>query len=278
MGVVLLGIILHILLGSADVANSFSLRLFCWTLLGLAAAAFVYRTLLPRLFIRKFHYRIKMVTTPAKGVTRIVMEPVGRPMPFTSGQFVFVSFRLRGFPREWHPFSISSNSADYGLALTVKALGSYTTRLTSIGKAMNGTDVWIEGAYGRFAFKNFSYKRQVWVAGGIGITPFLSMIPEVTRDYQVDLYYSVKSADELMDWRFLQHIANSSEGNVRVIPIITDHDGFLTGKKITELSGQLAGCDILLCGPPPMMHALTAQLRAQGVAKKHIHSEEFAMS
>jgi predicted ferric reductase len=278
MGLVLIGIILHVILGSPDVTANVYLRDYMWGLFIVTSLAFLYRSIFPGLLIRRYKYVIQSVTQPAKGVVRITMMPKRRRLEFVSGQFIFVSFRTEGFSHEFHPFSISSNSAEEGLSITVKALGKYTGTLAKLAPGMAGMDVWIEGAYGKFSFRNFTASRQIWVAGGIGITPFLSMAPDVKAGYQVDLYYSVKSFDEMIDWPHLDQLAHQSEGAVRVIPFITDRDGFLSGKRIAEISGDLSKADVLMCGPPPMMHALTDQLKSLGVAKKHIHSEEFSMS
>jgi predicted ferric reductase len=278
LGLVLFGIILHVLLGVNDIAAYFPLRAFCWVLLGLASAAFIYRTLLPWLFVKRYNYTISNVTTPSKGVIRITMQPQGRALRFTSGQFIFVSFRAAHFSHEWHPFSISSNSHDQGLTITVKSLGAYTGNLVKLAPSMVGTPVGIEGAYGRFSFGNFVRKRQIWVAGGIGVTPFLSMMADVQPGYSVDFYYSVKTAEELLDWPLMYEISARSQGAVRVIPVITDRDGYLSAERIAQFSGDLRQSDILLCGPPPMMHALHDGLAKLGLRKSQIHSEEFAMS
>jgi predicted ferric reductase len=278
LGLVLLGIILHVLLGVNDIANNFSLRLFCWLLMGFASAAFIYRTLLPWLFVKRYNYTISNVTTPSKGIVRITMQPQGRALSFTSGQFIFVSFRAMKFSHEWHPFSISSNSHEQGLTITVKGLGAYTSNLVKLAPSMVGTIVGIEGAYGRFSFGNFAHRRQIWVAGGIGVTPFLSMLADVQPGYNVDFYYSVKTAEELLDWPLMNDISTRSQGAVRVIPVITDRDGFLSAERIAQFSGDLKQSDILLCGPPPMMHALHDGFAKLGLRKSQIHSEEFAMS
>jgi predicted ferric reductase len=277
-GLVLLGMIVHVLLASQDVTAFWPLAVVCWALFGAASLIFVGRTLLPRLFVRRYRYRIAMAHTIEPGVTRIVMQPLGKALTFTSGQFIFASFKAPGFSSEWHPFSITSNSRDEGIAITVKAIGEYSQTLTETAASMKNSEVIIEGAYGRFDFRSFRNKKQVWVAGGIGITPFLSMIDDIEAGYTVDLYYSVKSADEIINWSFLQDAAQRSPGAVQVIPIIVDRDGFLTAKKIQDWSGDLTATDFLFCGPPPMMHALREQLRGVGVRNSRIHSEEFSIT
>jgi predicted ferric reductase len=114
-------------------------------------------------------------------------------------------------------------------------------------------------------------RRQIWIGGGIGITPFLSMARSVSRGggYDVDLYYCIAHAGEAY---FLEDL----EEHVRVITVQEDRDGFLTADKIAETSGPLGGdTDYLLCGPPGMMQALRSQLQAAGVPAKRVHAEDF---
>jgi predicted ferric reductase len=278
LGLAFLGIGLHVILINSDVSRSGFLKWYLWGLIGLGAAAFVYRTILPRFFVRHYDYEVANVAEPAKGVVKITMVPKNKRLDFKAGQFVFVSFRDEGISHEWHPFSISSNQVDEGLIITVKALGGYTKTLASIANGLVGQDVFLEGAYGRFSFRNFHAKRQVWIAGGIGITPFLSMMRDVKPDYKVDLYYSVKNEDELIDWEHISEMVEKSNGALRVILILADKVGFLDSKKITEHSGDIKDAEVLLCGPPPMMHSLNGQINKLGVPKNRIHSEEFAMS
>ena len=278
LGLAFLFIGLHVIYISGDITSNRMLKNYLLALIAIAAICFVYRTLLPRFFARRYAYRISNVEQLKSGEVRITMMPQNRRLDFKSGQFIFVSFRFRGFSHEWHPFSISSNSAGSGLAITVKNLGQYTGSLIKSSSAMVGSDVWIEGAYGRFSFRNFHSTRQIWVAGGIGITPFLSMVPDVKPNYLVDLYYSVKNPNELIDYPQIEQWCKASSGALRVIPVITDRDGFLTADKIKQYSGDMSTCDILLCGPPPMMHALRGQFKQSGVKNHQIHSEEFSMS
>jgi ferredoxin-NADP reductase len=104
------------------------------------------------------------------------------------------------------------------------------------------------------------------------------MMADVQPGYSVDFYYSVKTAEELLDWPLMYEISARSQGAVRVIPVITDRDGYLSAERIAQFSGDLRQSDILLCGPPPMMHALHDGLAKLGLRKSQIHSEEFAMS
>ena len=151
------------------------------------------------------------------------MSPVNQKMDYKPGQFVFIRFLLSGvkeLPSEWHPFSISSAPGEDKLAISVKALGDYTNALP---KLKQGCIVEIEGAYGKFTYTNFKNRDQIWIAGGIGVTPFTSMAKSLPDDgYSIDLYYSVKSETELVDWEILSGIAQAKKGKFRLIPFVAD--------------------------------------------------------
>ncbi|MFT6919241.1 MAG: putative ferric reductase [Cognaticolwellia sp.] len=126
-----------------------------------------------------------------------------------AGQFSFVTFDKAEGP---HPFTISSAwNNDARIEFLIQGLGDYTKTLPSILKA--GDKVEIEGPYGEFDFSN-GKPRQIWVAGGIGITPFIARIEALAvkkTDKQtsegIDLFYCTNEPDE----SFINALKNSSE-------------------------------------------------------------------
>ncbi len=275
---------LHVLFIFSDSSRSSALKYYVLSIAALGIIAWVYKTLMGRILIRKYKYTVEDVSRAGGGVVHLLMKPNGLKMDFRSGQFVFIRFinsGVAGLGKEWHPFSLSSAPKDEKLRLSVKALGDYTNQLVKIKP---GTIAEIEGAYGRFNHRHYKNKNQVWIAGGIGITPFLSMArdfdAQADSDYHVDLYYSVKTKSELVDWALLANEAKIRQNNFRLIPYIADQHGnkFLTAEMVAKTSGNIRTKDIYICGPPAMMKSLRSQFRAKGVPGKNIHSEEFAMS
>ncbi len=270
---------LHVLFINSDTSTNPALKWYILSLTAIGIIAFVYKTLVGNIFIRRYKYIIEDVKTVAGNVTQVRMKPPSHMLSFTAGQFIFVRFHQPGSPvsREWHPFTISSSPKDELLEISVKSLGDYTKTLAALSP---GTVAEVEGAYGRFGYRNFSSRDQIWIAGGIGITPFLSMIKDLpAQGHKVDLYYAVKTESELIDWDKLGQHAGARFKEVRVIPFIGDkQQGHLDMSFIEQTSGALKGKDFFICGPPPMMQGLRKQLHDRGIPGTSIHTEEFGMS
>lgn len=233
-----------------------------------AAAAWVYRSVLGRRVAPRHHYTVAAMVPVSDRVTEVVLDPVDHNIDFEPGQFAFLSLGAPAHDTRPHPFSLTSRPGDEQLRFVVKGLGDHTRELAKIPA---GTSARVEGPYGSLSHRRMASRRQIWIGGGIGITPFLSMARSIRDDegYDVDLYYCVAHAGETY---FLDDLAE----HVNVIVIQEDRDGFLTAERIANQRGQLAAdADYLLCGPPGMMHALRSQLEAAGVPPSRIHAEDF---
>ena len=272
--------VIHILFEPNTITDNPFVKWYLIVFMFVGLFAFVYRTLLPNIFVRRYLYMIQDVTQKATGVMQITLKPQNKIMKFQAGQFVFISFHADGLSTEWHPFTIASAPKDGSFMVDVKSLGAFTETITRLLPNMVGMTVDVEGAYGRFSFRNYKNVNQVWIAGGIGVTPFLSMAQALgSQPCNIDLYYSVRSETELIDIDILAREQTVRPGQVfRVIPFVSDNmKQFLNVDMIQTTTGDLSKRDFLICGPPPMMKAFTTQLLAKGVKKYRIHTEDFSI-
>ena len=205
--------------------------------------------------------------------TEVVLQPKDRMFPFEPGQFAFVTIDAAGF-REAHPFTISSGAGEDVLRFTMKVLGDYTRRVRDDLAA--GADAAIEGPYGRFNPLRDS-RKQVWIAGGIGITPFLSVLRTMAPGHgkTIRLYYCVRQTGEAL---FLDELeARAAELSGITIKLFDSECGGRIDAAAIEkdLDGTPAEWSYYLCGPKPLAAAMSAGLAKHGVPTRRIHTEEF---
>lgn len=265
--------VLHTYYAVSDVSRDDILRIY---VLGLAAIAFVvgfWRAFMHEYYNRNFDYEIIKIINIGSGILEIEMAPKEEKMNFEAGQFIFASFKSKAMSAESHPFTIASAPGEENLKIAVKALGDFTAEMEKIRV---GDKVSIEGPYGGFSYKKGASKNQIWVAGGIGITPFLSMAHalKITDHYKIDLYYSVNNPVEAV---FLAELSKISLANkdLRIIPWYSKESGRLNGEIISKLSNGVQDKDLYLCGPPIFMISLSEQFENQGISRDRIHWENF---
>jgi predicted ferric reductase len=291
----------HVFTTSGAKVSSPALNTYMIVLATTGVAAFAYRSVFGNLLVRRHRYRVKAANRLDEYVTEIVMEPVEKPFAFTPGQFVFVNFRspalseaFRPFElsaqrqvfsiragevgNQFHPFSITSAPApgEPTLRITVKAVGDYTRALRRLEA---GAEAVVEGPYGSFSTRNVPNSRQIWLAGGIGVTPFLSMARSLgDRDGpSIDFYYCVEHEGEAHFLDELRTIA-SRRSDFHVVLVPRDTAGFLSANRLASEHEDLASSDVLICGPSAMIKTLRAELRAQGVPEEQVHAEEFGFA
>jgi predicted ferric reductase len=265
LGLSLLLATIHILFITSDISRNFALKIYLAAFITLGLLSFLYLTLIFGWLVKKYKYEIKKIRNLGN-VIEITLE-ANRGVLHSPGQFVFV--RFPSISKEFHPFSIASAPDEKGITIAVKSLGDYTS---SIHKLKPGELAIVEGPYGRFGSNS---KEQVWIAGGIGITPFLGMAKSL-GDKKADIYYSVKNKDEAVFLDELENIAKKNK-NLKVIPVFTSEQGFITAEIINTKTKNLLEKEILICGPPSMMQSLRKQLKEKGVKNNKIHNEEFQL-
>lgn len=252
----------------SDLRSNTPLLAYFIVLGGSAAGLYIYRSLMHKSVKRKLAYEVLSVEHRQQ-ITTIWLRPLGKALAFYAGQFAFFSFKSSAVDAESHPFSISSNSNDANLRIAAKASGDYTAELPNV---VVGDKVRVEGPYGQFSFAKRTAKQQVWVAGGIGITPFLSMAQSLPSDYKVTLYYCVMSLEHAIFLAELNEVA-AKNPNLHIVTVCTDQQQRITGEQLVASGVE----EYLLCAPPAMMHDITQQLVKQKVPRSSIIYEDFAL-
>ncbi|MDE8586493.1 ferredoxin reductase family protein [Arthrobacter sp. NQ4] len=242
---------------------------------GTGLAFYVYRELLARRFLPHHDYQVAGVRPVAADLLEVALRPLGRPLVFKPGQFAMVYLETAdGWQR--HPFSISGPAQEGGISITVKALGDHTTRLPDV--VQPGMPAVVGGPYGRFD-RHKGTAHQVWIAGGVGITPFLSWLRSLDADpgagLQEDVDFFVTSAGPSPFAEEIIAIARNHP-RLKVHVVDTERDGRLTPAAVMAAVGtEPRLLSVFMGGPDAMLRQFRKAFRAAGVRRLNIHREYF---
>lgn len=251
-------------------ANLDPLGIYMLVVCGLGLVAFAY-TSAPRVFRPFRRYQITGLE-PQGNAMAVTMKPLRLGIKHRAGQFAFASF-INGGLTEPHPFTLSAPPQKDGtLRMTIAPLGDYTGRV--LRALQVGGDVRIEGPYGYFGAR--LQGPQIWVAAGIGVTPFVALAGALEQGHgPVTLMYSVRDTDHAPHLAELQQIAQE-KAQFTLIVWETAQTGRLTPEAIVAQAGDgLSATRVLFCGPVDMRRSLQAGLAAHGVTGRRFHYEEF---
>lgn len=252
--------------------DALGLYISAFCVLGLAS--YVY-CLIIRPFIGGKRYRVSALQQLAD-VTEIVLKPEGRGFKHKPGQFAIVQFDGEAL-REPHPFTLSdAPDKDGSLRFSVKTLGDYTTRLPECLKP--GMTATVQGPFGHFRMPRGN-RPQIWVAAGIGITPFLAFARSLDQKNTgpIMLYYSVRAEGDIPYLDELQAAAtNHAQLSFQIFNSARGER--LTADHIVQAHGhELARCAVYYCGPETLRKDLKSQLCGAGLPSGGFHYEAFEM-
>lgn len=265
----------HALLARAQIIQQPALYGYMLVLVLAGFWAFLCRSVFVT-FIRKYQYEVAEVNTVTPTVTELVLKPVGVPLSYNPGQFAYLSLLSPVVDHEAHPFSFTTANNGPYVRFAIKELGDYTA---NVKKVRPGTPALLEGPFGNFSYHNSKRPGQVWIAGGVGITPFLSMARSLRpgAKQHIHLFYA---ADKLQDAAFLREliaIRKTIPDNFSFTLVNREWSGFVTIDILKRIIKDFTTDDYFICGPPMMMKKLKTDLVASGTRRSSIFTEEFSV-
>jgi predicted ferric reductase len=270
MGLLVATVVVHSLLAHPFNAALPAVRWWIYTFAALGLCAYAYRETIGRPIAQRHRYRVTRPRQLSPDVYEIPLEPTRSAISHRAGQFAFVRFE-KGPTHEQHPFTISMAPAAGRLRFSIKASGDFTLALQA--HLAEGSLARIEGPYGRFDYTKAG-PRQLWVAGGIGITPFLAFLQTLDGSHDVNLVWSVHDRIEAVHADEVGRAAETTPGLT-----VTIHESAASGRlHMADLGiDHPAGLDVFICGPVPMRKAYVDELTSLGVPVSRIRYEEFSL-
>ena len=235
---------------------------------------------------RRRAYVVERVAEVAGDAVSLEVRAQGHQgVPFRAGQFAWLKIGTSPFVFEEHPFTIASTAeAPHRMQFAIKALGDFSELLRGVRP---GRRVYVDGPYGQMTINGLeSSWGFVFIAGGIGVTPMLSMLRTL--------------ADRGDRRRHLLLVGARDENDIVLRPEIDELRARLpltvvytlqkpspgwTGER-GRIDGPLLDRWLLplhtrrrfhyfLCGPPAMVVDVAAALGDRGVPARRIHTERF---
>jgi predicted ferric reductase len=233
---------------------------------------------------RTHGWRVVEVRTERGDTHTLVLEPAGHEgFRFEPGQFAWIKLDTP-FTLEEHPFSFASSAERTDrIEFGIKALGDFSTAIADVPA---GTRAFVDGPHGAFSVDRYPAPGYVLIAGGVGITPFMSILRTMADrgdPRPVLLIYADKKWDDVAYRDDIDELRGRM--NLDVLYVLEEPDDDWEGEEgyITEellerrLPKEEFERDYMICGPPVMMDLVHEALLDRGVPHARIQLERFAL-
>jgi ferredoxin-NADP reductase len=223
----------------------------------------------------------------ARGTLLAVFDLLGHKVDFRPGQYFFITLLDPPYEDEKGPrrhITVVTSPNDRGvLGLCTRLRDTAFKR--SLQELTVGAEVEVEPPKGKFVLPEDASRPLVFVAGGIGITVFWSMlqyIHEESLPHRVTLLYSNRNRAETAFLEELQALEQENR-DFRLVPTMTQDPGWdgETRKMDATFFREYGGDDLnastyMVAGPPPMVEAMKDALAEAGVADEHVIAENYS--
>jgi propane monooxygenase reductase subunit len=200
------------------------------------------------------------------------------PFEFRPGQYVDIA--IPGDEQHHRSFSMANTSTSPNeLEFMIKLYpGGRFSGLLSDGAIKPGDELSVTGPYGVFTLRSSSPRRLLFIGGGAGMAPILSLLrslAETESEREAIYYYGARTEADLF------HLDEIGALPARFVPALSDDTNGWEGEcglitdVIDRLEGDVSDVDAYVCGPPPMVEAAIALLEARGVPEAHIYYDKF---
>ena len=228
-------------------------------------------------------YKVETVTPVSGNAVTVAVRAHGHHgLPFHAGQFAWLKIGSSPFVFEEHPFTIASTAERPHLKeFTIKALGDFSELLVGLRP---GRTIYLDGPYGRFTVEGLRNSNFVFIAGGVGITPMLSILRTLAdrgdREHH-QLLVGARSVDDLILRDDVNELRDKLDMTITEVvqtppPNWRGESGLIDGSLLERtLPRRSRHHDYFICGPPGMVVAVGRELRDRGVKPKNIHTEQF---
>lgn len=233
---------------------------------------------------------VERICRENSAITTLVLS--GDPSPALqarrAGQFMTIRLQEDEGWSKPHPYTMSNAPEDTVVQLTAKALGVFSTRLQSVSA---GDRIMVAGPFGRFCKDIEHHHSSIMIAGGIGITPFLSVLRHFGNkgvNHATTLFWANNTPEDFFRLDEMGALTEKIDLKIVLVSVqpwsesnespdthgMIRRQGYLTGERFQDHSDP-ANAKIYLCGSDGMQRFVLGQLTACGVETKSVATESF---
>ena len=256
------------------------------TLTGIWLMIIIYIRVIRPFRMIKRPYKVAKLVEERGQCWSLFLEPDGHEgFDFVAGQFAWITTESPFIFRE-NPFSFTTNSEDDDktFGFTIKELGDFTNTIKDL---QPGQTIYVDGPYGNFDMDEHSDKKMVFIAGGIGSAPVMSMLRTLSaRNSQKDMvfFYGNPTWDTVIFREELEELEQKL--NLKVVNVLEHpHDGWAgeSGFITTDVMRRHLPQDynesiFFICGPLPMVKALKQCFKDLNIPPNHVFVEQYEMA
>jgi predicted ferric reductase len=279
--------LVHVQLVGHYVSTVWKQALWAVLSVSLVSVLFHVRVIQPFLLFRR-PWEVVDVERVGDDVHVLRLRPVGHPgLDAQPGQYAWITVHRSPFSVVEHPFTMSGSAEDPDgiIRFTIKALGDWTS---AVGDIEPGSIAYVDGPHGVFSPDRAEGAGYVLIAGGIGVTPMLSILHTMAdrEDRRPHLLiHAAPTADELIGADEVEALRHRMD--LEVVQVVEHPDEGWTGETGIPDADMLdrlipeRGRDRLqyfVCGPPPMLDAVEVSLEERGIPVDRIHVERFDLA
>lgn len=222
---------------------------------------------------------IKNIQWETKDTFTLTIKPE-KKFQFKAGQFCFLRLNKNKLYAR-HPFTISSSPDEDDLQFTIKNTGRFTKTASEL---KSGEEILIDGPFGNFIEQD-NENDLVFIAGGVGITPFISIIKDHSnhkKTRNITLVYGSRTKEDII---FKNKFDSIEENWFKKIYILSQDNcssatnciesGYITKTIVEKYVKNINNASFYICGPELMKDSAKKILKDLKIRKKNILVEDF---
>jgi ferredoxin-NADP reductase len=225
--------------------------------------------------IKKYKSTIQHIDNPIQGVYTLTLKSATGKFKYEPGHFLHLAIDEYDPSMAWPEsrcFSIQTSPAEELLKITYTANGQFTNRMAT--QLAVGQEVWLKMPYGELFEQEHARHNTVFISGGTGITPYLSLFTDARfADYTQPVLYAGFRSRSLNIYEAELQRAQSINPSLTVHPVYQDEQGILNIDSICQNSP--AGSTFFISGPPVMIKNFKASLIASGIGADLVKTDEW---